>query len=415
MSRVRSTVISDGTTTGAIVPCSMDVYSEPGDCIPRTTQTAFNSFHVRPSETITTTDEEHPDYRRRIAEGEIINSSFMRIHDKVVPCDVGPFEHHYKYVNNGTHLGHPYDKHYSIKGDYAPRGSNVPPFLSEAAVPVNPDALAALAVTDAFARMDTAEILALATAAEGRKTVESMVSIFLRLTRIVKALKKLDAKALRKEISQKELANRYMELRYAIRPLVYDVIGICKAVNKQREHVRKTSRGSRTGAGTIFDTVTNVPHSWLASADWDREASLTTSSRAGVLCTVNIDTISVFGVDQAVETLWELTPFSFIVDWFLNVGTTISAWTPNAGVTQLASWVTTKKKFEAVNRISAYHHAVGSGVSVVISGASLSTSYTHDVLTRQATPQLAVWPTTNIRFDGYKLTDIGIILSKLLK
>jgi intergrase/recombinase len=64
--------------------------------------------------------------------------------------------------------------------------------------------------------MDTAEILALATAAEGRKTVESMVSIFLRLTRIIKALKKLDAKVLRNEVSPKELANRYMELRYAI-------------------------------------------------------------------------------------------------------------------------------------------------------------------------------------------------------
>jgi hypothetical protein len=113
--------------------------------------------------------------------------------------------------------------------------------------------------------------------------------------------------------------------------------------------------------------------------------------------------------------MWELTPFSFIIDWFLNVGTTIAAWTPNAGVTQLASWVTVKKKFDAANQISAMRHDTGSGVGVSISSHPARCTYMRDSLTRQTNPQLSTWPSTVIRMDGYKLTDIGIILSKMLR
>jgi hypothetical protein len=40
-------------------------------------------------------------------------------------------------------------------------------------------------------------------------------------------------------------------------------------------------------------------------------------------------------------TVWELVPWSFVVDWFVNVGDWIQAVTPNPSVTVKGSWTTT--------------------------------------------------------------------------
>lgn len=416
MSRVRSRVLSDGGAIGDVVRCYMDITASQGSCLtPTYGANALSSYAYRDLITETTTDEVTPGFQKRINNGEIINSPFTRIKETTEFLPVTGFSHSYKYVDHGTCSGVLYDKIYRIYGSYSVPSVNIPAFLSDSVVPVSPGSISSLAVTEAFSRVDASEILALATAAEGRKTIESMASIFLRLFRIVKALKKLDAKVLRKEISAKEIANRYMELRYAIRPLIYDVQGIGRALNTRHEHVRRTARGSQSAAGQYQDTVENQPHSWLARCDWKREANLSVSCRAGVLYSVNIDTVSVYGLDQAVETMWELTPFSFIIDWFLNVGNTIAAWTPNAGVTQLASWVTTKSHFVAVNTITAVRHDTSSATSIGISGGMGTKRYIRDELTRAVNPQLGVWPSVQVRLDGYKLTDIGIIISKYLR
>jgi hypothetical protein len=39
-------------------------------------------------------------------------------------------------------------------------------------------------------------------------------------------------------------------------------------------------------------------------------------------------------------TLWEVVPYSFVVDWFFNVGDWIQAFTPAPGITPLRNWAT---------------------------------------------------------------------------
>jgi hypothetical protein len=154
------------------------------------------------------------------------------------------------------------------------------------------------------------------------------------------------------EIRPKELAQRYMELRYAIRPLIYDVNGIIAVLEKDtRLYDRFTGRGSASATASTGDLIEGHSIEWNATADTERSATYYVSARAGVLYHVNVNQLRLLGVDQLLETAWELIPFSFIVDWFVGVGQAIAAATPTIGATQLASWVTVKETFVSSNRM----------------------------------------------------------------
>jgi hypothetical protein len=88
-------------------------------------------------------------------------------------------------------------------------------------------------VTQAHANIDTSEMMALVTVAESRKTVDSMRALLWRAYKVARAVRKLDARALKGEFTKKELADRYMEMRYAVRPMIYEAKGIYEAVQKR--------------------------------------------------------------------------------------------------------------------------------------------------------------------------------------
>jgi hypothetical protein len=100
-----------------------------------------------------------------------------------------------------------------------------------------------LAVTQAWSRVDASEAAALASLGELRKTVTSIGSIYMRAIDILMAVKKKDLKYLKGQISAGELTDRYMEARYAIRPLVYDAHQVLAALNKKVQIQRYTARG----------------------------------------------------------------------------------------------------------------------------------------------------------------------------
>jgi hypothetical protein len=49
---------------------------------------------------------------------------------------------------------------------------------------------------------------------------------------------------------------------------------------------------------------------------------------------------------QIPAAIWEIIPFSFVVDWFVNVESFIRAVTPKADVHRLAEWVTIETERE---------------------------------------------------------------------
>lgn len=275
-----------------------------------------------------------------------------------------------------------------------------------------------IATAKAYSKIGEDEVAGLVVLAEGEKTIRSLISIGSRLYRILKRLRKHQYWALRRELTPKELADRWMEGRYAIRPLVYDMIGLMKAYKKTVFPYlqRRTYRGGHT---------LQAENSLVASARYTagsyrlwvtKKVTRGVSARSGVLCAVDeVSRVMIYGLDKPFEAIWELIPFSFVVDWFLTVGATIGSWTPKIGFKNLASWVTVVDTVETTTRT---HHVedlyVPNQYTMVrelgfYGGANDTTVI---VKRRVANPSRAVLPSWNLRLDGAKLLDLVLILRK---
>lgn len=205
------------------------------------------------------------------------------------------------------------------------------------------------AVAKAWANVDESEMQSLATLGELPETVQWMCSIMQRLIRLIKKLKRKKAKLLMqfltKLISKKTykdgLADCWLEFRYAVRPLFFDMRQAVAAFSKTLDKKsRRTARGYTDSQSTVV-----TPCTWddqYVVTSWNREKNIQYSARAGVLYSLDEDingVLAVFGLDQPLEAIWDLTPFSFILDWFFNIGDLIAGWSKNASLNALGSWV----------------------------------------------------------------------------
>lgn len=281
------------------------------------------------------------------------------------------------------------------------------------------------AVSKAHANVSLTDVQALVLAGEGMKTVSGLAAIFRRLIKIIKRIKRADIAGLRGELSPRELSDRYMELRYALRPLAYDVVGV---IGTFSDYVRQrvTFRGYETDATYAQSTIPYLDDwgegdlYWARHGTIVRNASRVVEVRAGVLAEITaLSKWASWGMLDPFESVWELVPFSFIIDWFFNVGRTISSLTPNYGIKDLASWYTmTESVFRELSLTDTHGHAAP-GNEIYDSQYLLfdiKDCYTSDLTittTRVPNPVRSVVPTFSLKLDVFKLTDLVIIAQKL--
>lgn len=309
-------------------------------------------------------------------------------------------------------------------GEYIPfaeSGSSKPEFLGLGANSLTEmQRCSDIAVTSAHANIDESEMLALATMAEAGKTIDFLGNTLVKVTRLARRARKLEFRRIKESMSKSEFRDRYMELRYAVRPLIFDVNGIIKALKKpQGTRLRRTYRGKDSTSLFNSDVLLSRPYfHGLAAVDVKRSVRWEVSARAGVLCDVDISALTAFGHEKIAESAWELVPFSFIVDWFANVGKTIGAWTPNAGVNQRASWVVTRQTSIMTNEVSNCRSVMYDPPNVISnyvrSGVS-SYGQTMKIVDRTPAPSLRIIPRLDINLSGYKLLDLGIILKGIFR
>jgi len=366
-----------------------------------------------------TTDVVSERYRERIAAGEIINNPF----ECYTYSMYGPSFTEVLTVRESSYprlvQGKPYNSKNVWQGDQAYHGP-VPWNLAQ--LPPDCQGLLAtvksLAVTSAHAKVNDAEMQALATIAESGKSVAFLRDTLFKSIKIFKAVRRLDVRAAKKLISVKELEDMYMSYRYAIRPLIYDITQLTAALQTERAaNVRSTSRGWAQESASGTETTGPYSQTDYTSCNYSQEWRYDVSARAGVLCDVTLTGDSIFGLTDLLETGWELLPFSFIADWFANVGQTIAAWTPNMRADQLASWVTTKQNFvTSVRPGNITDPFVPDQYTVTNVCSVLPGTYDGEelFLHREIDPQLSVFPTVNVRLDTLKLLDMAIILRSIM-
>lgn len=416
------------------------------DCtgsLPMTEWPAFGSpgTHVEYSESMTMQDEVTPNWSRRRNQGHIIQNPMNKVtvveHNPLVDFEVW---YAYAYWDcdprrwitaaDTQYGGNIQSLHWLV-----PYGADL---VMDDALPAKPvfetQSYEDLAVNRAWSNVSLNEADMLVTIAEGQKSIYSLVAIFTRFVKILRNLKRLQGKKLLLELSGKELADRYMELRYALRPLVYDYNNIVKALSKQVQDVnsRLTFRGfeddiiestEATDPLYTWQDTTDTNGRWVKGGTKSTLSSASIDVRAGVLAELEtVSRLPVWGLTMPVEAALELLPFSFIVGWFFNTAETIAAWTPNFGLKALSSWsvcTTTVVQTAELTDSWAFVEPPASTVRKPLGHAfgledGCRISRTTVTKTRVPNPQRATMPIANLRMDVLKLADLLIIAKKIL-
>lgn len=171
--------------------------------------------------------------------------------------------------------------------------------------------------------------------------------------KLLRAFKKLDLKFIRGQLSATNLRSSWLEYRYGIRPIVADVRNALEAYDRLMKGRGERSRYRGQASEQEVTKVTEVctlrpPFPTTLRLQLQGQRTRVTSARATVLVDVTSegsklsDAAVILGGYEAIQSAWELIPYSFVVDWFINVGDWVSSWVPMVGASIVGSCVTTQ-------------------------------------------------------------------------
>lgn len=141
-------------------------------------------------------------------------------------------------------------------------------------------------------------------------------------------------------------ANEYLAFYYGLIPLVNDVKNLMAVANAtiSANQKRATARGSATGTKTTIENVFGNRTSNINSYIDTRFTRIdTVVAKSGILYVPTVDTLQKslgLRLSDVPFALFDLVPWSFLVDYFINLGSLIQALSPRVGVTYLACWDT---------------------------------------------------------------------------
>jgi hypothetical protein len=152
-------------------------------------------------------------------------------------------------------------------------------------------------------------------------------------------------------------ANTQLAVSYGLVPLIHDVYGACKALDKRNppelEVLRKQS-----------GDVVGVDCQKLSSNSyWKYKNHVKGEIRAKCVVFYVVDNplyrkIDAFGLFNPLNIAWELVPLSFVVDWFIPVGNYLSSIVPPQGVKFQKGWESWNAKGSSFNST----HIVPAGI-----------------------------------------------------
>lgn len=215
--------------------------------------------------------------------------------------------------------------------------------------------------------------------------------------------------------SAKANASTWLEYRYGWRPLIGDMFSVADAVNKIRHRGDRRRSVSRSGLDAATTKSCGFSHAGFGA--W---SGLTATGRAtvefkqrvgaGVMYevvnrTTMENVVAMLGLrpSDVPATLWEIIPYSFVVDWFTNVGSWLSAVTPDPDYRILGSWMTTVEKRKDTTSCVYLRYPFTSGDENFDVGSSIEgSSWSDDQVRRYANPPLP--PTPSVTFNPLSLT-----------
>lgn len=123
----------------------------------------------------------------------------------------------------------------------------------------------------------------------------------------------------------KNLADAWLEYRYGWTPLVHDLADIQSALVKIQRGMSWIAKGHQEGD----DSIVSSTGSQITTSCLRYQVKTISKIQYGAYAAFRMDAIASVQIDPIV-TAWELIPFSFMIDWILDIGATVSALSPFA-------------------------------------------------------------------------------------
>jgi hypothetical protein len=207
------------------------------------------------------------------------------------------------------------------------------------------------AIAAAYEKLQAADLDVALMAAEGKETLNYIKVLLQRMLRLIrlasnrKTLAMVARKTWRRLRHSKHdyaweaagIAEAWLEIRYALRPLMYDIADAMKYFtdNSSKQHrftFRNKTQSDRVESQTTFPTGMTLK----------LQVQTTVTARAGVMATKHLDSKwADLGFLNLAGVLWEKVKFSFIVDWIINISGLLYELNPTASWKEETAWVKT--------------------------------------------------------------------------
>lgn len=288
-----------------------------------------------------------------------------------------------------------------------------------------PGRVESTAITSAYAGVTANTQNAVLWAGEARETVKMLTDIGAGLLALYQRTKKQRLAWVKGKLTVAEAQSLTLSLLYGILPLEQSIAQVTEGLFKLKSDGRKTSRGFNVYTDTNSDTWTSeVSTGEYTQGKYDTRftlhETLEVSVRAGVLYDTDVSEFPALAViadpKQVVETAYALARLSFVIDWFINVGSTLKAWSPSVGTNVLAAWVsvteTYTQRYEEVRDDYPRHDSIATGQGGFT--ANLAAEYTTKVVTRRPIDRsdLAILPRLDINLNFSKLNSLVLLFAK---
>lgn len=362
-------------------------------------------------------------YRRRIR-GDIINnpmihSKFTKHWDPVV-LNTHAFKEH----RDPTYFSH--QRTYKSSGTY-PWSKVVLAHHEPYVDTIDVENLKRLSASKCYAKLVASSAQLWVSLAEADKSISTIKSVLYKVSKLLRHVKNKNiaitnalyyAKRPR-EIRKltRELSDLWLEFRFGVRPLVYDVVNIIEAIQKSPASKRRTFVANEGDTTQKMDTSTKDQTFGYCYT--------TTEYNTTALCSVNVKTYILaeaqielggleFGLAQILGTAWELIPLSFVIDWFWNVGQVLLSWEPIQQFRVLGSGqvISTTETLYGEIKIRPSRYLSGLGCTCTASGGG-NTVQTSVHTERNPDVSKPVVPAIKIRLNKAKLVDLLALVRSL--
>lgn len=206
--------------------------------------------------------------------------------------------------------------------------------------------------------------------------------------------------------SWKAMSSEWLAGRYGWRTLIYDFRELNEAIKSLTDEEKRTRYSEKAGT-TWSESSVDVTYEERAhyTLDLTVQDKVTYHLRGSVTADILIPTFQF----NPLVTAWEKIPFSFVIDWFVNIGKAIAA---NAFLNLQTAYAGSAGYCIELER--SFNCEIGTEQSTFMSGQHTQTGNSKAWLEVRTPSRVPKTPHFTLRLNPYKIVDlIGLIVQRI--